>query len=112
MPRAPKKCGKEGCEERTPGGVRYCAPHTLPWEGSTRALRLPPNWPTLRKTVSARAGGQCEWATEGSRCPRPGSECDHIRRGDDHSPANLQWLCKPHHASKTSEEGNRAQWGT
>lgn len=34
-------------------------------------------------------------------CTGKGSECDHIKQGDDHSLANLQWLSGPCHARKT-----------
>lgn len=36
MPRAPKACGKPGCDERV-RGRRYCEAHTVAWEGSTRS---------------------------------------------------------------------------
>jgi 5-methylcytosine-specific restriction protein A len=43
MPRAPKKCGRPGCEERVTGGTTYCPDHTEAWagagRGSTRAWR-------------------------------------------------------------------------
>lgn len=78
------------------------------WVWSTRSARLPKDWPERRFKVRLRSGGRCEQYTDGVRCPELGAECDHIERGDDHDLANLQWLCKPHHAAKTSREGNAA----
>lgn len=84
------------------------------WAGSDRRGRLPDDWPQRVATVKARADGQCEWKLKGRnggrfRCPNPGTDCDHINRGDDHSYVNLQWLCERHHKIKTSEEGNTAK---
>lgn len=78
------------------------------WAGSTRRDRLPANWRQLREQVKARAAGQCEHTTNGTRCTAAGNQCDHIVRGDDHSLSNLQWLCEPHHREKSSSEGGRA----
>lgn len=70
------------------------------WQGSTRAQRLPNDWPARRARVKARAHGRCQ----ALGCTAPGTECDHINPGDDHSLANLQWLCHTHHAAKTKTE--------
>lgn len=80
----------------------------MPWATSTRRHRLPSNWQTLRRQVKARAKGQCEWTEQGDRCTNPGTDCDHITPGDDHSLNNLQWLCRFHHKIKTSRETRRA----
>lgn len=82
------------------------------WQGSTRASRLPSDWKQLRERTKARAGGICEWVdpTTGQRCTMPGSECDHIERGDDHRDENLQWLCAHHHGRKTQQEAAQARW--
>jgi 5-methylcytosine-specific restriction protein A len=58
--------------------------------------------------VRERAGGRCEVVEDGARCARAGGECDHIVAGDDHSLANLQWICVPHHRVKSSREGAAA----
>lgn len=84
------------------------------WAGSDRRSRLPDDWPERVAFVRERAGGQCENRLPGRnggrfRCIRPGAECDHINRGDDHSYVNLQWLCKTCHAVKSSREGNEAK---
>ena len=80
------------------------------WAGSDRRDRLPHNWAELRAAVKARAGGQCEHikASTGRRCPNPGTDCDHIQRGDDHTVSNLRWLCRWHHSRKSSAEGAEA----
>lgn len=38
----------------------------------------------------------------------PGNQCDHIIPGSDHSPGNLEWLCRRHHAEKSAAEGHAA----
>ncbi len=75
------------------------------WQGSTRRDRLPGNWRQLRRLVQQRAGGRCENVIDGQRCQSTGSHCDHIDPGDNHSVANLQWLCPPCHLSKSGREG-------
>lgn len=80
------------------------------WRGSNRRLRLPSNWQELRAEVRERAGGRCELiGDDGRRCPLAGRDCDHIIRGEDHSLANLQWLCPGHHSSKSGQEGAAAR---
>lgn len=83
----------------------------MAWEGSTRRHRLPPDWPELRELTRARAGGRCEHVDPitGERCTQPGTDCDHIVSGDDHSDQNLQWLCRGHHAPKSGREGAAAR---
>jgi 5-methylcytosine-specific restriction protein A len=80
------------------------------WTGRT----LPSNWPTLRRMVATRAGGQCQWVDEQGRCTNAGSECDHIEDRDNHDPSNLQWLCAEHHRMKTIAQAAaaRARRGT
>ena len=74
----------------------------MAWEGSTRAARLPPDWPQRRAHVLARDRCICHI------CHQPGAdEVDHIERGDDHSYSNLaaihDWPC---HRRKTAAEAN------
>lgn len=79
------------------------------WAGSNRRSRLPKDWAKLREQVRARAGGRCEWVDADGRCIRVGNQCDHVIHGDDHSLANLQWLCSFHHAKKSSSEGGSSK---
>lgn len=83
----------------------------MSWEGSTRRERLPDDWEERRKFVIRRAGGICEKikTSTGRRCTNSGRDVDHIIRGDDHEPTNLQLLCVWHHREKTAAEGNEAQ---
>lgn len=85
----------------------------MAWEGSSRRARLPANWAKLRERVFQEAGYRCEWTErysdgEVERCIQPAEECDHIRRGDDHSRRNLRALCHAHHSMKSGWEGNQA----
>ena len=82
---------------------------SMSWEFSNRGERLPSNWRQLRDLVRRRAGGRCEWNEQGQRCQEPGTDCDHITHGDDHSITNLQWLCAAHHLVKTQSEAARAR---
>ena len=67
--------------------------------------RLPADWPQRRARTQARAGDRCEALLhDGSRCTARGTDCDHIKHGDDHDEANLQWLCPWHHKRKTQLE--------
>lgn len=80
------------------------------WASSDRASRLPADWQARRRAVAARAGGRCQAImSDGSRCRWPGTECDHIARGDNHDLSNLQWLCHWHHAQKTRREAVQAR---
>ena len=80
------------------------------WASSDRASRLPADWQARRRAVARAAGGRCQAImSDGSRCRWPGSECDHIVRGDDHDLSNLQWLCHWHHAQKTHREAVQAR---
>jgi len=83
------------------------------WSGSDRRSRLPDNWDSLRLSVFRSDGWRCRFEFRpGQRCPvrddthtGAGLECDHIKPGDDHSPANLRTLCKRHHLMKSGGEG-------
>lgn len=78
------------------------------WENSGRRDELPPNWPELRKAVIAR-DRTCRWRVgPGQLCCKPGNQVDHIIRGNDHRPENLQLLCTRHHRIKSSREGAAA----
>ncbi|MFI8853671.1 HNH endonuclease [Streptomyces sp. NPDC053499] len=79
------------------------------WAGSNRRNQLPDDWPQRRAYVLQRDGYRCRW-TEDRPCGRPATDVDHIKAGNDHSYANLQALCREHHAAKSSREGNAARW--
>lgn len=84
----------------------------MAWETSTRRQRLPQDWPAIRVQVRDRARGMCEAGVHDPECDGIGAEADHIRQGDDHSLANLQWLSTPCHRAKTAREAaarNRAR---
>lgn len=81
----------------------------MAWHTSDRRHRLPDNWPQLRAQTRKRAGDRCEWVLpDGTRCPTQGTDCDHVVPGDDHTPGNLQWLCYPHHKTKTQQDNAQA----
>ena len=99
----------------------------MAWAGSIRRARLPADWPAIRAATRDRAGGRCEWTSRVLRelpelahwarqrgmrnrdmPEHTGSQADHVRRGDDHRPGNLAWLCQDHHQAKSSWEGGTA----
>lgn len=99
--RAPAVCAVTGCVLDQP-----CPLHGRPaWATSTRRSRLPKDWAKIRRRVLARDGHRCQW----SGCMAEAAEVDHVVRGDDHSLANLQALCRPHHQEKTQSESAQAR---
>ncbi|MEU0587995.1 HNH endonuclease signature motif containing protein [Streptomyces sp. NPDC006132] len=82
------------------------------WAGSRRRDSLPKNWARLRRQVIRRDGGQCTARySDGTRCPEPGTDVDHIvpvSLGGTDDLEGLQLLCSWHHARKSSSEGGRA----
>lgn len=64
--------------------------------------RLPRNWPWLRQQALERDNYQCRACGSRHRL-----EVDHVARGDDHSLANLQVLCRHCHINKTAAENRR-----
>jgi 5-methylcytosine-specific restriction endonuclease McrA len=104
-PRAATVCSTTGCPNLQP-----CERHARqPWEGSTRASRLPRDWRQRRARVLSRDRHTCQ-ACAGSRCGNERLEVDHIARGDDHSDSNLQTLGHACHAAKTAQEAADARW--
>lgn len=82
------------------------------WADSTSRDELPPDWPQLRDAARRRAGGRCEGRDRGIRCPRPGTDCDHVKprwQGGTHELSNLQWLCPSCHKRKTGREAAQAR---
>ncbi|MBV1856667.1 HNH endonuclease [Catellatospora tritici] len=80
-----------------------------PWEGSTRRVRLPADWPARRARVLTCDGHRCTASDDGTRCTRAATDVDHVHRGDNHDDTNLTSLCGWHHARKSSAEGNAAR---
>lgn len=79
------------------------------WASSNRRQELPPDWPTRRTRALHRDNYQCQWRMHvGGICGIPATDVDHKRRGNDHRLANLQSLCRTHHARKTAYEGREA----
>ncbi|AXH47983.1 HNH endonuclease [Mycobacterium phage Misomonster] len=75
---------------------------SLSWSTSDRSTRLPDDWPAIRRQVLRDAGWICEIGWSG--CLTQATEVDHIRRGDDHSRANLRAACSWCHGKKSSAE--------
>lgn len=86
------------------------------WENSDRRSRLPKDWHRRRArakrtaTQSSPLGiAQCQHITDGMRCTEVGTDCDHIVNNDNDDASNLQWLCHPHHLTKTAAESATAR---
>ena len=76
----------------------------MAWAGSTRRARLPRDWPARVAKVKARAKGRCQAREHEPECDGIGTDCDHIKSGDDHRLSNLQWLSGPCHDAKTKRD--------
>ena len=91
MPRAPKKCGRDGCEERV-RGRRNCPTHTVAWQGSTR---------THANTTQADQDLRAQVLREEPRCRDcggPSTEAGHIVPhvlGGEYVRSNLKGQCRP-----------------
>lgn len=101
----------------------------MAWETSNRRDRLPKNWIRIRIDVLRRdspTGSSKDAVCQHLRydryerdpvtgevkylkCGLPANQVDHIERGDDHSPGNLQSLCEWHHNQKSASEGHAAR---
>lgn len=79
----------------------------MPWSSSDRRSRLPSNWFSSARPHILRRDPMCKLQYQG--CLGVSTEVDHVKRGDDHSPQNLQGVCKRCHATKSAREGNAAQ---
>ena len=79
------------------------------WAGSARRSTLPGDWGERRQRILDRDRGRCQWREGGTLCGEHATEVDHVRRGNDHSDANLRALCDWHHGRKSSAEGNAAR---
>jgi 5-methylcytosine-specific restriction endonuclease McrA len=84
----------------------------MAWSTSNRRADLPPDWDSaVRPRILARDGYRCVRTLEaGGRCPETTRlEVDHIGDPHDHDDANLQTLCRWHHARKTARESAAAR---
>lgn len=87
----------------------------MAWETSDRRNELPSDWPKRRLECLEADGHRCVWPGRWAKkrgvkqCGEPATDVDHVRRGDDHSPGNLQSLCKWHHMWKTARESAAAR---
>lgn len=80
----------------------------MAWNTSDRLSRLPPNWSTtIQPSILRRDKYQCKLKYVG--CLGTATEVDHIERGDNHDPKNLQAACERCHATKSGREGNQAK---
>lgn len=81
------------------------------WGDSDRKERLPENWEELRRARLDKDGWRCTaWLPKSrKRCPRPATDVDHHKPGDDHRIENLRSLCATHHGKKSAREGNQAR---
>lgn len=110
MPRAPKKCAKDGCETR--GTTRYCPGHAIHWaKGASRTGTA--EHKAWRKTVLNRDHWRCQ--IRGVSCLGKATQADHIVNvkagGAEFDPANGQGVCEPCHQTKSlreAAEGRRA----
>lgn len=114
MPRAPKKCGRAGCEERVVGRP-YCVPHTpVGWDtscrpGSTRAGRKLRDQLLTEQPICTCPG--CSRCSP-TGCTRPSTEDDHLvplGEGGSDDPSNHAGKCSPCHTQKTLAEAQRAR---
>jgi len=61
------------------------------WSDSTRAARLPKDWPARVAAVRRRSGGKCEKIRAGQRCNRRANGgVDHINRFGSDELDNLE----------------------
>lgn len=77
------------------------------WADSDRKTRLPANWASeIVPEVKRLAGNRCQKILpSGKRCPRVGTDVDHVIPNDDHRYSNLRLLCEHHHDQKSAAEG-------
>jgi 5-methylcytosine-specific restriction protein A len=111
MPRAPRKCPRDGCEHRITTSP-YCEDHTQHgWVNGGRTRTTTPEHREWAAAVLERDGRACRLQRPG--CIGYANEADHITPVSEHGPefdlANGQAVCRPCHAKKSSEEGNRAR---
>lgn len=79
--------------------------------GEEKGRELPANWESeIVPAVKDKAGGRCQWTLpSGRRCPRRGTDVDHIGPNHVHKLNNLRLLCSFHHDKRTSKQGLAAR---
>jgi hypothetical protein len=79
--------------------------------GSEKGRELPANWESeIVPAVKERDGYRCRWVLgSGKRCPRPGTDVDHMGPNHVHRLSNLRLLCAFHHNQRTSKQGAKAR---
>ncbi|WP_399335722.1 HNH endonuclease [Varibaculum cambriense] len=71
---------------------------------TARYRQLPKDWRRIRVEVIQRDHGRCQI------CGAPGTDVDHIVRGQDHSLSNLRLLCRRCHMRRTGRDGGRVKY--
>lgn len=79
--------------------------------GDEKGRELPSNWESeIVPAIKERDGGRCKWRLpSGKRCPRRGTDVDHIGDPNVHKPFNLRLLCAHHHGKRTARQGLQAR---
>lgn len=75
-----------------------------------RGRDLPADWHRIVTRIKVRDKNRCTWVMKsGRRCPRRGTEVDHVGDPADHSDRNLRLLCEAHHKRRTQEQALAAR---
>lgn len=111
MPRAPRKCPKQGCEQRITN-TRYCEAHTEHhWVNGGTPRTTTPEHREQRLRILDRDNRTCQLRYP-RRCIGVATEMDHripVHLGGTDNDDNMQSACEPCHAKKSSDEGNQAR---
>ncbi|MDO8308575.1 MAG: HNH endonuclease signature motif containing protein [Actinomycetota bacterium] len=113
MPRAPKKCGRDGCENRVVARP-YCPEHTpVGWAKVVNPRTGSAAHKAWRKAVLDRDHWRCR--IRGARCTGKGIHADHIVPvawgGPEFDLDNGQAACPTCHAEKTQDEARQSRLG-
>lgn len=108
MPRAPKKCARDGCETRGTG--RYCPEHQVRWkQGPSRTST--PEHAAWRKAVLDRDHWWCR--IQGPGCTGRANHADHITAvafgGAEFDLTNGQAACPTCHLAKSLAEATEGR---
>jgi len=110
MPRAPKKCAHQSCEQRLTGRT-FCPEHQpINWaKGTSRTGSA--EHKAWRTDVLKRDRGSCQ--IKGPRCVGRATEADHIvnvaRGGAEFDLRNGQAVCVPCHKAKSLAEATEGR---